>query len=43
MAKLPIYCRCTSKCDKDWLIRKNTTTKLKGIREIAPKELKKHC
>ena len=39
----PTYCWCTRKCDKDWLICKNRTTKLKSFREIAPKELKKHC
>ena len=37
------YCWCTRECDRDWLIRTNTTTKLEILRKIAPKKLKKHC
>ena len=34
------YCWCTRKCDKDWLTRNNTTTKLEILHKIAPKKLK---
>lgn len=41
-ASYTTYYWYTRKYDKDWLICKNTTTKLKSFREIAPKELKKN-